>query len=58
MGANLTYDIFGDKIMRVLPIMNMGINEEWLTDRTRFSYDAYTLQRLVVPLKKKIIIMK
>jgi NADH-quinone oxidoreductase chain G len=50
MGSNLSYCLYGDKLMRVLPITHLGINEEWLSDKTRFSYDGFSLQRLVLPL--------
>ena len=53
MCSNVSYHIFGGKILRVLPVLHMGVNEEWLTNTTRFSYDGYLLQRLTVPLLKE-----
>ncbi len=57
MCSNIAIYLRNKKIVRVLPILNENINEEWISDKTRFVYDAYTKQRLVTPyiygLKKK-----
>ena len=37
-------------VMRVLPRVNENINEEWLDDRARYSYDGLRRQRLVTPM--------
>lgn len=50
MCSNVSYHVYSGTIIRVLPILHLGINEEWLTNRTRFSYDSYILQRITVPL--------
>lgn len=50
MCSNVSYNVFGGKILRVLPVLHIGINEEWITNTIRFSYDGYILQRLVVTL--------
>ena len=56
-----SFDIFGkkinivfknNKIVRVLPFKNSTQSTDWLSDRTRFSYDSYALQRLDLPLYK------
>ena len=39
--------------MRVLPINNEEINEEWISDKTRFSYDGLKYNRLDTPFVKK-----
>jgi NADH-quinone oxidoreductase chain G len=52
MCSNVSYNIFGGKILRVLPVLHIGINEEWITNTIRFSYDGYTVQRLAITLKK------
>lgn len=36
--------------MRILPRLNEEINEEWLDDKARFSYDGLRLQRLITPM--------
>ena len=38
--------------MRIVPRLNEEINEEWLSDKARFSYDGLKRQRLNVPLVK------
>ena len=53
LGANIKVDIRGNEIMRVLPRLNESINEEWITDKTRFSYDGLKSQRLDNPKFKK-----
>jgi NADH dehydrogenase (ubiquinone) Fe-S protein 1 len=47
--SNLSYQINQQRVLRVLPILNMELNEEWLSDRARFLYDGYRLQRLMQP---------
>lgn len=38
--------------MRITPRLNESINEEWLSDKGRFSYDGLKRQRLNIPLVK------
>jgi len=52
MGSNLKVCIRGMEVLRVLPLINEGINEEWITDKARFAYDGYKLQRLQVPYSR------
>ena len=52
VGSNIRVDSRGLTVMRVLPRLNEAINEEWISDKTRFSYDGLTRQRLVKPLIK------
>tara|TARA_B100000989_G_scaffold271490_1_gene228291 strand:- start:1673 stop:3718 length:2046 start_codon:yes stop_codon:yes gene_type:complete len=46
VGSNVRFDTKADKIMRVLPRVNESINEEWISDKTRFAYDGLLSQRL------------
>ena len=46
VGSSVRFDTKGDKIMRVLPRINESINEEWISDKTRFAYDGLLSQRL------------
>src|SRR4051794_17556005 len=39
--------------MRVLPRLNEDVNEEWISDKSRFSYDGLKRQRLDTPLIRK-----
>jgi NADH-quinone oxidoreductase subunit G len=40
LGANLIVQVKHDKVMRVLPLENEAINECWLSDKDRFSYEG------------------
>ncbi len=46
VGSNIRIDSKGDQILRVLPRINEEINEEWISDKTRFAYDGLNNQRL------------
>ena len=50
--SNIRVDTRGYDIMRVLPRLNESINEEWISDKVRFSFDGFSVQRLTVPLVK------
>jgi NADH-quinone oxidoreductase subunit G len=53
LGSSIRVDLRGLEIMRVLPRVNEALNEEWITDRVRFSYDALRKQRITMPLTKR-----
>ena len=46
VGSNIRIDSKGDKILRVLPRINEEINDEWISDKTRFAYDGLNYQRI------------
>jgi len=50
VGSNIRIDSRGYEIMRVLPRLHEDINEEWISDKTRFAHDGLKHQRLNVPL--------
>jgi len=50
--SNIIIDIRGYEVIRVLPRLNSGISEDWISDKVRFCLDGLTLQRLTVPLIK------
>jgi NADH-quinone oxidoreductase subunit G len=53
-GANLIVQVKLAEVMRVLPLENEEVNECWLADRDRFSYEALrTPERLAVPMVKQ-----
>ena len=52
LGSNIQIDTRGTEIKRVLPRVNEEVNEEWLGDKGRFSYDGLKTQRLTVPLRR------
>ena len=46
LGSNIRVDSKDDKVLRVLPRINEDINQEWISDKTRFAYDGLNHQRL------------
>jgi len=52
LGAHIRVDTRGPEVMRVVPRLNEDINEEWIGDKTRFSYDGLKRQRLDQPMVK------
>lgn len=54
VGSNIHIHVKGDKVKRVVPADNEAINEVWLSDRDRFSYEAiYHDDRLQSPMIKQ-----
>ena len=49
LGSNIRADSRGSEVMRVLPRVHEGINEEWLSDRSRYVVDGLTKRRLDRP---------
>lgn len=52
MGAAIRVDARGREVMRVLPRLNEEINEEWISDKTRYACDGLKYQRLDRPYVK------
>jgi NADH-quinone oxidoreductase subunit G len=53
-GANLVVQVKGERVMRVLPLENEAVNECWIADRDRFSYEALNVEsRLKTPMIKQ-----
>ncbi|MSQ59377.1 MAG: NADH-quinone oxidoreductase subunit G [Betaproteobacteria bacterium] len=54
LGSNLVVQIKQDKVVRVLPLENPDLNECWLSDKDRFSYEALNSgERLLRPMVKE-----
>lgn len=54
VGANLVVQVKHDKVLRVLPLENEAVNECWISDKERFSYEALNSdQRLTQPMIKQ-----
>ncbi|WP_395647300.1 NADH-quinone oxidoreductase subunit NuoG [Terricaulis sp.] len=49
LGSNIRVDARGDAVLRVLPRVNEEINEEWISDKTRYAEDGLARQRLDRP---------
>jgi len=49
VGSNIRVDTYGWEVKRVLPRVNEDINEEWISDKTRYACDGLLKQRLDIP---------
>src|SRR5204863_2639645 len=49
VGSNIRIDSRGREVLRVLPRLNEAVNEEWISDKTRFACDGLVRQRLDRP---------
>jgi len=54
VGSNIKVNFKETEVLRVLPILNDTLNEEWISDKTRFSFDGLKNQRLGKPLLKVV----
>ena len=52
IGSNIRVDTYGWEVKRVLPRINESINEEWISDKTRYACDGLLNQRLDIPYIK------
>jgi len=52
VGSNIRIDTYGWEVKRVLPLINEDINEEWISDKTRYACDGLLNQRLDTPYIK------
>ena len=53
VGSNIRVDTYNWEVKRILPRLNNEINEEWISDKTRYSCDGLLKQRLDVPYIKR-----
>lgn len=53
VGSNIRVDTRGREVMRVLPRVNEAVNEEWISDKTRFIWDGLRTQRLDRPYVRR-----
>src|SRR5258707_6590134 len=49
VGSNIRIDARGAQVLRVLPRLNEDVNEEWISDKTRFAHDGLVHRRLDRP---------
>jgi NADH-quinone oxidoreductase subunit G len=52
VGSNIRVDTYDWEVKRVLPLINEDINEEWISDKTRYACDGLANQRLDTPFIK------
>ncbi|XP_060112854.1 NADH-ubiquinone oxidoreductase 75 kDa subunit, mitochondrial [Heteronotia binoei] len=50
VGSNIVVSTRTGEVMRILPRLHEDINEEWISDKTRFAYDGLKRQRLIEPM--------
>ena len=54
LGSNLIVQVKNDRVMRVLPLENEAVNECWISDKDRFSYEALASEeRLTAPMIRR-----
>jgi len=53
VGSNIRVDTYNWEVKRILPRLNNDINEEWISDKTRYACDGLSKQRLDLPYVKK-----
>jgi NADH-quinone oxidoreductase subunit G len=53
VGSNIRVDARGSEVMRVLPRLHEDVNEEWISDKTRYACDGLKRQRLDRPYVRK-----
>jgi len=53
VGSNISVDTRDGAVMRVLPRIHDDVNEEWISDKTRFAYDGIKKRRLDRPYIRK-----
>ncbi len=53
VGSNIRLDARGQRVMRVLPRLNEEVNEEWISDKTRFAVDGLSRGRLDRPYVRR-----
>ena len=49
VGSNIRVDTYGWEVKRILPRINENINEEWISDKTRYACDGLLKQRIDIP---------
>lgn len=52
-GSSIRLDFRGSEIVRILPMVNESLNEHWITDKIRFTFDGFRYNRLITPLFRK-----
>ncbi|MEL7174373.1 MAG: 2Fe-2S iron-sulfur cluster-binding protein, partial [Pseudomonadota bacterium] len=53
LGSNIRVDVKGREVMRILPRNHDGVNEEWLSDKSRYAWDGLKRQRLDKPYNRE-----
>ncbi|MCA0434192.1 MAG: NADH-quinone oxidoreductase subunit NuoG [Proteobacteria bacterium] len=54
VGSNIRVDVRGREVLRILPRTHEDVNEEWISDKTRFVWDGLRTQRLDQPYVREL----
>ena len=49
MGSSIRIDVANNTIIRVIPTLMETINEDWITNKTRYAFDSLNVQRILTP---------
>ena len=49
LGSSIRIDIINNNVSRIVPYMDETVNEEWISNKARFSYDALMVNRIIFP---------
>jgi NADH-quinone oxidoreductase subunit G len=53
LGSSICIYLYGSDIKRILPLKNDYINEDWISNRSRYFFEAFFKWRVNIPLIKK-----
>jgi NADH-quinone oxidoreductase subunit G len=53
LGSNIRIDARGPEVKRIMPRLNEDVNEEWISDKARFSCDGLKRQRIDTPFVRR-----
>ena len=54
LGSFIKVYVYGSEVKRVLPLKNDFVNEEWISNKTRYFFEGLTKWRINIPLMKKL----
>lgn len=54
LGSNIKVYVYGSEVKRILPLKNDLVNEEWISNRTRYFFEGLVKWRINIPLFKKL----
>ena len=60
LSSSIRLDIANNSVVKIVPFLDEVINEEWITNKTRFCYDSFSIQRLSYPklrLYSKLVVI-
>lgn len=53
LGSSICVNLYGGEIKRILPLKNDYINEDWISNRSRYFFEVFFKWRVNIPLLKK-----